>query len=103
MVSRRPWPRPGRLLLRRRLLLLLLRQLLGLAFRFGIIGRLVVGRTGCLGDLAHHLPCILVGDGNEAIVAVEFLAHRRRELESEETAPDLLSEIRIKLVPLREV
>src|SRR4029077_4466111 len=96
-------PRPGRLLLLRcRLLLLLLRQRLSLAFRFGIISRLVVGRAGGLGDLAHHLPCILVGDGNEAVVAVELLAHRRREVEGEETAADLLGEIRIKVVRVGE-
>jgi hypothetical protein len=44
-------------------------------------------------------PC---SDGNEAVVAVELLAHRRREVEGEETAADLLGEIRIKVVRVGE-
>src|ERR1700752_2320372 len=69
------------LLRRRRLGLLLFRQGLGLALGFGFIGRLVVGRAGTLGDFAHHLPGLLVGDREEAVVAVEFLLHRWREAE----------------------
>ena len=37
-----------------------------------------------LRDIAHHGPVLLVGDGQETIVAVELLLHRRRETEGVE-------------------
>ena len=82
--------------------LLLLRQCLGLALGFRFEGRLVVGRAGSFGDLAHHFPGVLVGDREEAVVAIEFLAHRGREVEGEEAGTDLLGEIRMEIVRVGE-
>src|SRR5260370_37176570 len=88
------------LLLRR--LLLLLRQLGGLALRFRVVGRLVVGRAGLLRDVAHHRPGLLVGDWQEAVVAVELLHHRRRETEREEGPLDLPRRLRPEVVRIGE-
>src|SRR5712691_10071736 len=98
-MSRRPWPRPGLILLLRRLLLLLFFRLrLGLALCLGVVRGLVVRRAGCLGDLAHHFPGLLVGDREESIVAVELLLHGRGEMIGEETGPDLLGELGMEVV-----
>src|SRR4051812_22425782 len=86
------------LLLRRGLLLLLLCQRLGFALRFRLEGRLVVGRAGPFGDLAHDFPGILVGEREETVVAVELLAHRGREVEGKEAGADFLGELRMEIV-----
>src|SRR4051812_42370332 len=90
------------LLLRRRLLLLLLCQRLGLALCFRLERCLVVGRAGPFGDLAHHFPGVLVGDREEAVVAVELLAHRGREVEGKEAGADFLGQIRMEVVCVGE-
>src|SRR5437899_275701 len=87
----RPWL--VRLRFRRwRRLVLLLGERLGFAPGLGRVGRLVIRGAGRLGDVAHYLPRFLVGDGNETVVAVEFLAHGRRKIEGEEAGFHLIGE-----------
>src|SRR5262245_26690878 len=74
----------------RRGLLLLLGERLRLALCLLLEGRLVVGRAGFLRDLAHHRPGLLVGDREEAVVAVELLGHLGRKAEGEEAGLELL-------------
>src|SRR6266702_2752329 len=93
---------PRRSGLGRCLLLLPFRERLGLALGFGIVGRLVEWRSGLLGDLAHDRPVLLVGDREEAVVAVELLDHLGRETEGEEAVLNLLGEIGLEVVRIGE-
>src|SRR5215212_6802659 len=67
-----------------------------------LVGSLVVGRSGILGHLAHDRPILLVGDRQEAVVAVELLRHLRREAEIVKALLDLRRELRLEIVRIGE-
>src|SRR3954471_289416 len=77
----------------RRWLALLRSPLVSLALRFGFERRLRVRRSGLVGDLAHERPVLFVGEGDEAIVAVEFNDHRLRKPKGIETIADLVRQV----------
>src|SRR5579871_3269237 len=75
---------------------------LRLAGAFFLVSRLVVGRAGVLGDLSDNGPVFLVGDREEAVVALEILLHFGREAEVIEALLDLVGEFRLQIMRIGE-